>query len=110
LDKLTTLSPVVNLSNMKAQQLLHERVPQGDDAFAELRVYRVPLSVPGSLHLLKYSLALIVRGVCVLRYDNEAGKGDHKHFGDVETTYSFTTPAVLIADFWRDVDRFKEQK
>ena len=95
---------------MKAQQLLNERVPQGAAAFAELRVYRVQSSVPGSLHLLKYSLALIVRGVCVLRYDNEAGKGDHKHIGDVEMPYRFTTPATLIADFWRDVDLLKEPK
>lgn len=95
---------------MKAQQLLNERVPQGDDAFAELRIYRVPSSVPGSLHLLKYSLALIVRGVCEVRYDNEAGKGDHRHLGDIETQYDFTTPSALIADFWRDVDSLKERK
>jgi hypothetical protein len=95
---------------MKAQQLLNERVPQGADAFAELRVYRVPSSVSGSTHLHKYSLALIVRGVCVLRYDNEADKGDHKHIGDVQTPYSFTTPAALIADFWRDADLLKELK
>lgn len=25
-------------------------------------------------------------GNCVLRYDNEAGKGDHKHIGDDERT------------------------
>jgi len=66
--------------------------------------------VPGSTHLLKYSLALIVRGVCVLRYDNEAGKGDHKHIGELEVPYRFTTPAALIADFWRDVDLLKEPK
>lgn len=95
---------------MKALQLLNERVSRGDDAFAELRVYRLPSSVPGSLHLLKYSLALIIRGVCVLRYDNEAGKGDHKHIGDVEMPYSFTTPADLIADFWRDVDLLEDRK
>ena len=95
---------------MKAKELLKERVPISENAFAELRVYRVPSAVPGSTRDLKYSLAFVVAGVCVLRYDNEAGKGDHKHFGDVETTYSFTTPAALIADFWRDVDRFKEQK
>jgi hypothetical protein len=95
---------------MKAQQLLNERVPQGEVAFAELRIYRVPSPVPGSLHLLKYSLALIAHGVCVLRYDNEAGKGDHRHLGDIETQYDFTTPSALIADFWRDVDSLKEWK
>lgn len=95
---------------MKAQQLLNERIPQGDEAFAELRVYRVPASVPGSSHDLKYSLALIVCGVCVLRYDNETGKGDHRHVGEIETSYNYTTPAALIADFWRDVDQWKDSK
>lgn len=95
---------------MKAQQLLNQRVPLGDDSFAELRVYRVASSVPGSAHDLKYRLAFIVGGVCVLRYDNEVGKGDHKHVGDVEMSYIFTTPAALIDDFWRDVDERKESK
>jgi predicted transcriptional regulator len=29
---------------------------------------------------------------CVLRYDNEAGKGDHKHIGTFETAYVFESP------------------
>ena len=29
--------------------------------------------------LIKYRLALVVDGLCVLRYDNETGKGDHRH-------------------------------
>ena len=36
----------------------------------------------GSTHDYKYALAYVVAGQCVIRYDNEAGKGDHKHFGD----------------------------
>jgi hypothetical protein len=32
-------------------------------------------------HELWYRLALVVGGKCVLRYDNEAGKGDHRHVG-----------------------------
>jgi hypothetical protein len=35
----------------------------------------VSSAVPGSAHGL-YSLALVVGGVCVLRYDNGAGKGN----------------------------------
>ena len=27
---------------------------------------------------------LLVDGECVLRFDNETGKGDHRHFGDKE--------------------------
>jgi hypothetical protein len=63
--------------------------------------------VPGSAHEFKYRLALVVNGVCALRYDNEAGKGDHRHFGGEEAPYVFTTPTQLLADFWNDVDRWR---
>ena len=41
--------------------------------------------------------------VCVLRYDNEAGKGDHKHLDDREVPFDFTDLEQLQADFWADV-------
>ena len=91
---------------MPSQLLLEERHVVGENAFAELVVWRVPAPVPGTAHNLKYRLAFIVEGRCVLRYDNEAGKGDHRHLGDREDRYEFTTPVQLIEDFWNDVDRF----
>ena len=63
---------------------------------------------PGSSHDLKYALAYVVSGRCVVRYDNEAGKGDHRHVGEVETAYAFTTPA-LLKDFWNDVDQWRSE-
>lgn len=98
---------VVILSNMKAEPLLHERLVLAEEAFVELVVWRVPSPVPGSTHGFKYRLALVVNGACVLRYDNEAGEGDHKHFEGGQTPYALTTPAQLLADFWNDVDRWR---
>ena len=49
------------------------------------------------------------KGICVLRYDNEAGKGDHKHNGEEETSYQFTSPQTLLKDFWHDVDNWRPQ-
>ncbi|MEE9321422.1 MAG: DUF6516 family protein [Granulosicoccus sp.] len=92
---------------MKANLLLHERSQIAIDAFVEIRVWQVPHKVRGSEHMYKYSLAYIVAGICVLRYDNEAGKGDHKHTGQSETPYLFTSPVQLIEDFWADVDQWK---
>jgi hypothetical protein len=92
---------------MKATKLLDERQQLDSVSFVALRVWQVPLPVRGSAHYLKYSLALIVEGICVLRYDNESGKGDHLHRGASETAYRFTTAAALLADFWRDVDRWR---
>lgn len=89
---------------MKAILLLRDRVILGEAAFVDLRVWAVPDPVRGSAHRFKYALAYVVGGHCVLRYDNEAGKGDHRHFGAEETPYCFVSPETLLADFWRDVD------
>jgi hypothetical protein len=94
---------------MKAELLLNERCQIMIDSFVELRIWRVAQPARGSPHDLKYALAYVVAGVCVLRYDNEAGRGDHRHVGDIETTDSFTTPAKLLADFWIDVDQWRPQ-
>ena len=91
---------------MKAELLLRERRVMGDDVFVELRVWRVPKAVRGSSHRLKYSLVLIVDGACLVRYDNEAGKGDHRHVGGIEAPYRFVNTNRLLEDFWKDVERW----
>jgi hypothetical protein len=55
----------------------------------------------------RYRLALIVDGICVLRYDNEAGKGDRRHIGKTEKRYNFTNSEDLLTDFWNDVDKWR---
>jgi hypothetical protein len=46
----------------------------------------------------------VENGICTLRYDNEAGTGDHRHVGKAEEDHFFSSPDELLADFWRDVD------
>ncbi len=72
---------------MKAQELIRRRVDIAENAFADIVVWHVPKPVSGSQHVFKYRLAFVVDGVCVLRYDNETGKGDHRHIGDDEEAY-----------------------
>ena len=94
---------------MKAVELLHDRIAYAEDAFAELVLWRIPKPVEGSKHSYKYRLAYVVGGKCVLRYDNEAGKGDHRHYGGKERDYAFSTPEKLIADFQRDIKRWNDE-
>lgn len=89
---------------MNAILLLRERLILSETAFVEVVVWRVPEPVRGSLHDFKYRLAYVRSGICLLRYDNEAGKGDHRHLGTEETGYRFTTLDALQADFWADID------
>ena len=92
---------------MKATPLLRERRVLSESAFVELVIWQAPSPVAGSAHAFKYRLAFVVNGVCVLRYDNEAGKGDHKHVGEKQEPYVFTTAAQLIEDFWNDVNLWR---
>jgi len=94
-------------SNMPAELLIEERHVLDPAAFVEIVVWRLPRALRGSTHRLKYRLALVVDEVCVLRYDNEAGKGDHRHIGDREERYIFTNPDALLVDFWRDVNQWR---
>jgi hypothetical protein len=92
---------------MTAKLMLNERHIVAEKAFVEMVVWRLPSPLAGSHHDYKYRLAFIVNGYSVLRYDNEVGKGDHKHRGEEEMTYVFTTPKALLDDFWNDVDNWR---
>ncbi len=106
---MTTSVCVVSLSNMKAALVARTRIVYAENAFAELVLWKVPLPVSGSTHAFKYRLAYVVNGVCVVRYDNEVGKGDHRHFGETEADYAFTTPDALLAAFERDISRWNHE-
>lgn len=94
---------------MKAVELLSTRVVYSESSFADLVLWRLPKPAKGSSHPFKYRLAYVVSGECVLRYDNETGKGDHRHAGAKESDYVFTTPDKLIADFQRDIARWNRE-
>ena len=106
---MTTNESVGIISNMKAALVARTRIVYAENAFAELVLWKVPLPVSGSTHAFKYRLAYVVDGVCVVRYDNEVGKGDHRHFGDEESDYSFTTPDALVAAFELDIARWDRE-
>lgn len=89
---------------MKATNLLNERIIISEDTFVEMVVWDIPQPIEGSEHFFKYRLALVVHQECVMRYDNELGKGNHKHIGNTEIEYQFTTLEVLLEDFWNDVE------
>lgn len=94
---------------MKAELLLREVWRLDEQAAVEIVIWRLPKPLAGSPHGFKYRLAYIERGRCVLRYDNEAGKGDHRHVGRREEAYDFSDPESLQVDFWRDVDEWRRK-
>jgi hypothetical protein len=92
---------------MKAELLFQQRIDYDDGAIVEMVLWRVPKPVPPARHSLKYSLFYGRPGVREVGYDNERGKGDHRHFRGVETAYAFTTVEQLVADFWSDAHRLR---
>jgi hypothetical protein len=95
---------------MDAELLFHQRIDYDDGAIVEMILWRVPTAVPPSTHGLKYRLFYGRPGVREVGYDNERGKGDHRHFQGVESPYRFSTVEQLISDFWSDVRALRGAK
>jgi hypothetical protein len=62
-------------------------------------LWLLPEAGPGSSHRLKYSLFYGYPGRRAVAYDNERGKGDHRHQDGMETAYGFESVDKLLADF-----------
>jgi hypothetical protein len=78
-----------------------------DGALREMVLWQVPRSTHYPLGL-KYRLYYgDAGGFCLVRYDNERGKGDHCHLGDVQTIYHFRDVESLVRDFLRDIQRLR---
>jgi len=86
---------------------MNTRIQIANNAFATIRILQVDPAIKGSHHLYKYSLAYVVDGVCVMRYDNERGKGDHKHIAEQEHPIIFTTIENLIINFQTDINNLR---
>ena len=87
----------------KNAELLYREKRSYAEGIVEIVVWRVPQPVAPSEHPYKYRLVFVRDGKRVVGYDNERGKGDHRHFGKSETLYRFVDETQLLEDFWRDV-------
>ena len=94
---------------MKAQLLLKQRLILSETTFAEMVVWQLPAPLQGSAHHFKYRLAYVVSDVCVIRYDNEAGKGNHMHINAQEVEYNFVSTEQLIDDFFAQFKQLEKQ-
>ena len=95
---------------MQARLLLRERFVLSQRAFAEIVIWRLSACLPGSMHRFKYRLAYVANRRCMLRFDNEAGKGDHKHVGEIQVPYGFSELETLQSDFWIAVKKIRRGK
>lgn len=74
-------------------------------------IWQLPEQSTERPHGLKYRLYYgKADGTCLVRYDNEAGKGDHHHFFGHEEIYLFQNVETLVTDFQHDIDRARRNK
>jgi hypothetical protein len=89
-----------------ASRLLYEFKQSYDDgAIIEMMIWEVPAPVPGSHHPYKYRLFYGYPGRRVVGYDNESGKGDHRHLEGKEDAYRFVSVDKLVDDFLAAVNQ-----
>ena len=95
---------------MKAIRLFHDKTSLPDGSIVEMSIWRLPATDPERPHGLKYSLYYGRSGERFVGYDNERGKGDHKHIDGREMRYRFVSVERLVADFLTDVDRVRRRQ
>jgi hypothetical protein len=96
-----------SLTPTPARLLAKAKEVRDDGTIVEVVVWQLPQPLAPCRHLYKYRLYYGEPGTARVRYDNERGKGDHRHVGDVEEEYSFTSLDQLLDDFRRDVERWR---
>lgn len=92
---------------MKATLIAKLNETRSDGIRIEVVVWQLPAPDQYRPHGIKYRLWAGRSGKTIVRYDNETGKGDHKHIGELETEapYEFVSVEQLMRDFLADVDK-----
>ena len=94
---------------MTARAIVQVKEVHDDGSILQMVVWELARPVPPCTHTYKYRLYYGAAGLCRVRYDNERGKGDHKHVGDEERPYAFAGVDRLIDDFIQEVERWKSE-
>jgi len=95
---------------MKANRIFYDKAVLADGSIVEMVIWKLPKVSPERPHGLKYRLYFGRDGQRIVGYDNERGKGDHRHYRGVETTYPFVSVEKMIADFLEDVERASNEE
>jgi hypothetical protein len=90
-----------------AALLARAKEVRDDGSMVEVVVWELPEPLLPCTHRYKYRLYFGSGGTSRVRYDNERGKGDHRHIDEAETPYTFITVEQLLDDFERDVAHWR---
>ncbi len=93
----------------KVTLIYHDKAALPEGGTIEMVIWALPEKTSERPHGLKYRLYYGRDGERIVGYDNEAGKGDHRHLRGHEEGYAFSTIEQLIADFLADVEKERAQ-
>jgi hypothetical protein len=88
--------------------LAHAKEVRDDGSIVEIMIWALPEPVPPSTHKFKYRLFYGTAKSRRVGYDNERGKGDHRHIGEREESYAFSTVEQLLEDFRYDLESWSQ--
>ena len=94
---------------MKAQLIYRNKKKLASGAIMEMVIWKLPAPDAERPHGYKYRLYYGRQGRRLVGYDNERGKGDHRHYGEIEEFYRFVSVDQLLADFLADVHRWERK-
>lgn len=92
---------------MDAEPIARAKEVRDDGSIVEIVVWRLAAPLSPCTHRYKYRLYFGRGGECRVRYDNERGKGDHRHANGAEVPYRFVSLDKLLDDFQRDVETWR---
>ena len=91
---------------MRARLIYRERFIYADGAIREMVLWQLPQKTAQKPHGMKYRLYYgLADGSCIVRYDNETGKGDHRHIRGRQELYQFKDVETLVANFLEDIEK-----
>jgi hypothetical protein len=90
---------------MDAVKLISTKRVYDDGLIVQVIVWWLPSPTPPSRHRYKYRLFCGRPGKRLVGFDNERGKGDHRHVQGTESTYLFTTLERLLEDFEATIEQ-----
>ena len=89
----------------KATLVIDRKQNRADGSIIQAVVWELPVPLR-----YKYRLYFGKDGICLVRFDNEQGKGDHKHVKGVESPYRFIDIHTLLKDFRNTIEECEVTK
>lgn len=96
------------IPSMPSKPIFYEKRIEEDGSIIEMKIWKVPVSDKNP-NGVRYSLYWVKEEKVIVGYDNHYPKGHHRHYGEKEETYIFTTIENLIADFLKDWRRIRHE-